>query len=137
MESINLNRRVDNIADHWQPEHLMTINSSHTLKVAKIQGSFIWHCHPDTDEVFYCISGGPMRLELSTKATSPEQAERSGVDHAIELNVGDMFKVPRGVQHRPVADLETGILMIESVGTVNTGDREGHALTAALKGSEV
>jgi hypothetical protein len=48
-----------------------------------------------------------------------------------------MFKVPRGVQHRPVADVETGILMIERVGTVNTGDREGHELTTALKGSEV
>ena len=137
MDSINLNSRVSTITEHWQPEHVMTVDSSHTLKVAKIQGSFIWHCHPDTDEVFYCVSGGPMRLEMSTQATSPEHAERLGVDQTVELKVGDLFKVPRGVQHRPVADVETGIMMIEKVGTVNTGDREGHERTATLKGSEV
>ena len=137
MESVNLNSRVDGIKDHWQPEHLMTVDSSHTLKVAKIKGPFIWHSHPDTDEVFYCVSGGPMRLEISTKATSPEHAEQLGVDHTVELQVGDMYKVPQGVQHRPIADVETGILMIERVGTVNTGDREGHELTAVLKGSEI
>lgn len=137
MESINLNTRVNAITSHWQPEHLMTVDSSHTLKVAKISGSFIWHSHPDTDEVFYVVSGGPMRLELSSKATSPEHAEQLGVDQTVELKVGDLFKVPRGVQHRPVADVETGIMMIEKVGTVNTGDREGHERTATLKGSEV
>jgi mannose-6-phosphate isomerase-like protein (cupin superfamily) len=137
METINLIHRVDKITEHWQPEHLMTVDSSHTLKIAKISGTFIWHSHPETDEVFYCVSGGPMRLEISAKATSPEHAEQLGVDHTVELKVGDMFKVPRGVQHRPVADVETGIMMIERVGTVNTGDREGHELTTALKGSEV
>jgi mannose-6-phosphate isomerase-like protein (cupin superfamily) len=137
MEPINLTQRVDKITEHWQPEHLMTVDASHTLKIAKISGKFIWHSHPETDEAFYCVSGGPMRLEISTKATSPEHAEQLGVDHTVELNVGDMFKVPRGVQHRPVADVETGILMIERVGTVNTGDREGHEMTTALKGSEV
>jgi mannose-6-phosphate isomerase-like protein (cupin superfamily) len=136
METTNLTQRVDQIKSHWQPEHLMTVDSSHTLKVAKIQGSFIWHCHPDTDEVFYCVSGGPMKLELSTKATSPEHAEELGVDQTVELRVGDIFKVPRGVQHRPVAEIETGIMMIEKVGTVNTGDREGHKMTSELKGSE-
>lgn len=137
MQSTNLHHRVSAITEHWQPEHLMTVDSSHTLKIAKIQGSFIWHSHPDTDEVFYCVSGGPMRLEICTKATSPEEAEQLGPDSAVELNVGDMFKVSKGVQHRPVADAETGILMIERVGTVNTGDREGHELTAVLKGSEL
>ena len=78
-----------------------------------------------------------MRLELSSKATSPEHAEQLGVDQTVELKVGDLFKVPRGVQHRPVADVETGIMMIEKVGTVNTGDQEGHERTATLKGSEV
>jgi mannose-6-phosphate isomerase-like protein (cupin superfamily) len=78
MEPVNLNSRVGSIKGHWQPEHLMTVDSSHTLKIAKIKGSFIWHSHPDTDEVFYCVSGGPMRLEISTKATSPEQAEQLG-----------------------------------------------------------
>ena len=75
-----------------------------------------------------------MRLELSTQATSPEHAEQLGPDQKVELRVGDIFKVPRGVQHRPVADIETGIMMIEKVGTVNTGDREGHEMTTIVKG---
>ncbi|KAL1582875.1 hypothetical protein WHR41_08426 [Cladosporium halotolerans] len=137
MQSINLHNRVAAISDHWQPEHVLTVDSSHTVKVAKIQGSFIWHSHPDTDEVFYCVSGGPMKLEFSTKASSPQEAEKLGVDQTVELKAGDMFKVPRAMQHRPVAEQETGIMMIEKVGTVNTGDQEGHERTSKLKGDEV
>lgn len=136
MEPINLHTRVQSITGHWQPEHLLTVDSSHTLKIAKIQGPFIWHCHPETDEVFYCVSGGAMRLELSTKATSPQHAEELGADQIVTLDVGDVFKVPRGLQHRPLADVETGIMMLEKVGTVNTGDQAGHELTANLKGEE-
>jgi mannose-6-phosphate isomerase-like protein (cupin superfamily) len=134
MEATNLIHRVDQIKDHWQPEHLMTVDSSHTLKLGKIQGSFIWHCHPETDEVFYCVSGGPMRIELSTKATSPEHADELGANQTVELKVGDIFKVPQGMQHRPVTDAETGIMILEKVGTVNTGDREGHEMTTIVKG---
>lgn len=75
-----------------------------------------------------------MRLELSTQATSPHHAEELGADQIVTLNLGDVFKVPRGLQHRPVADVETGIMMLEKVGTVNTGDQTGHELTAVLKG---
>ena len=99
------------------------------MKIATIKGDFIWHSHPDTDEVFYCVSGGPFRIELSTQAQSAEEAEKIGRDDVVELAVGDVFCVPRGTQHRPVADVETGILMIEKVGTVNTGDREGDERT--------
>lgn len=77
-----------------------------------------------------------MRLELSTKATSPLEAEELGADQTVELHVGDVFKVPRGLQHRPVAEVETGIMMLEKVGTVNTGDQQGHERTAVLKGDE-
>lgn len=99
------------------------------MKVATIKGDFIWHCHPDTDEVFYCVTGGPFRIELSKQAHSSEEAEKLGRDDAVELSVGDVFCVPKGMQHRPVADVETGILMIERTGTVNTGDRDGHRRT--------
>lgn len=78
-----------------------------------------------------------MRLELCAKASTPEEAEAEGADKVVELSVGDVFLVPRGVQHRPVAEGETGILMIERVGTVNTGDREGHERTAKVEGVEV
>ena len=93
------------------------------MKIATIKGDFVWHSHAETDEVFYCVSGGPFRIELATLASSPEEAEKSGKDDEVELKVGDVFCVPRGMQHRPVADVEAGILMIEKVGTVNTGER--------------
>ncbi|KAM0720080.1 hypothetical protein Q7P37_004216 [Cladosporium fusiforme] len=137
IQPTNLQTRLDAIDAHWQPSHIATLNSSHSIKIAKIQGPFIWHSHPDTDEVFHVLSGGPMRLELCTKASSPQEAEGEGGDRVVELRVGDVFVVPRGVQHRPVAEKETGILMIEKVGTVNTGDREGHERTAQLEGREV
>lgn len=128
-KALNVNDRVNAITEHWHPESLLTINQSHSIKIATIKGPFIWHCHPETEEVFYCVSGGPFRIELSTNAASPEEAEKVGKDDAVELKVGDMFCVPQGMQHRPVADVETGILMIEKVGTVNTGDREGDERT--------
>lgn len=128
-EAINLNSRVDAITSHWHPELLLTVNDTHSMKVATIKGDFIWHSHPDTDEVFYCISGGPFRIELSTSASSPEEAEKLGMDDSVEMKVGDVFCVPRAVQHRPLADVETGIMIIEKIGTANTGDREGHERT--------
>lgn len=133
----NLQESVSQVDGHWNPSHLMTLDDSHSLKVAKIQGDFIWHSHPDTDEMFYCISGGPMKLELCTSAKSPEEAERLGLDQVVELKVGDVFSVPRGMQHRPRAEAETGILMIEKVGTVNTGDREGDKRTVYVDEKQV
>ena len=131
--SINLKESVAATQGFWNPQHLLTLDGSHSLKVANIKGDFIWHSHPNTDELFYCVSGGPFKLELSTKAKSPEEAEKIGLDEVVELKVGDIFCVPRGMQHRPVADNETGILMVEKVGTVNTGDREGDERTVYVK----
>ena len=126
---INLPTRLESITSHWSPECVVTANASHSFKIAKLKGDFIWHSHPDTDEVFYCVSGGPLRIELSTRAKSPAEAEKLGADDVAELNVGDLFCVPQGMQHRPVGDGETGVLIVEKVGTVNTGDREGDAKT--------
>lgn len=111
---VNLPAKLTAITKHWTPEHVLTINQSHSLKVAQIKGEFIWHSHPNTDEVFYCVSGGPFQLELEGQET-------------VELKVGDIFCVPQGLRHRPVAPVETGILLIEKVGTVNTGDEESGA----------
>lgn len=134
-KAVNLKTQVDAITEHWQPELVLTMNDSHSMKIAQIKGDFIWHSHPNTDEVFYCVSGGPFRIELSTNAKSPEEAEKLGQDEAVELKVGDVFCVPQGMQHRPMADVETGILMIEKVGTVNTGDREGDERTVYVNES--
>lgn len=119
----NVKSRVGAINSHWTPELLMTFNNSHSMKIATIKGDFIWHSHPETDEIFFCVSGGPFRIELNTTASSPAEAEKAGMDDAVELKVGDVFCVPRGMQHRPIADVEAGIMMIEKVGTMNTGER--------------
>ena len=128
-QAININSRVDAINSHWTPELISTFNNSHSIKVATIKGEFIWHSHPQTDEVFFCVSGGPFKIELNMSAESPEEAEKAGKEDAVELKVGDVFCVPQGMQHRPVADVETGILMIEKIGTVNTGDRPQNEMT--------
>lgn len=120
-ERTNLISTLGDMTKYWSPEHVLTMNESHSLKVAKLQGEFIWHAHPDTDELFLCLSGGPFRLEI---ADAPSGSEKDGF-RAVEMKVGDVFNVPKGVRHRPVAPVETGVLLIEKVGTVNTGDEEG------------
>lgn len=87
-----------------------------------MHGNFIWHAHPNTDELFYCVSGGPLRLEL---ADAESNDETRGPIVVQTLHPGDLFKVPRGRRHRPVAHDEAGVLLMELVGTVNTGDAEG------------
>lgn len=77
-----------------------------------------------------------MKIELSTKANNPDEAEKLGANDVVGLRVGDIFCVPKGVQHRPVADSETGILMVEKVGTVNTGDQEGDKRTVYVDEGE-
>lgn len=131
-KTTNLNSRVDAINSHWTPELVTTFNNSHSMKIATIKGDFIWHSHPETDEVFYCVSGGPFKIELNTTASSPEEAEKVGMDDVVELKVGDVFCVPRGMQHRPRAQVEAGILMIEKVGTVNTGERTDSGRTVLV-----
>lgn len=80
------------------------------VKIAKLLGEFIWHAHPDSDELFLVVSGA-IRMELR--------------DQSVELGEGDVFVVPKGVEHRPVAESEASVLMIELKGTVNTGDAGG------------
>ena len=80
------------------------------FKLAKIQGEFVWHQHVDTDEVFVVLSGN-MKIELR--------------DGCVELSAGEMYVVPRGVEHKPVAEQECQILLIEPAGVLNTGDAGG------------
>lgn len=128
----NLTQTLSTIDSTWKPQHLLTLNGSHSLKLAKIHGDFIWHSHLDTDELFYCVSGGPLSIDIHTSAASAEEAEKAGAEETVQLRVGDVFCVPRRVQHRPRAGVETGILMVEKVGTVNTGDREGDRRTVRV-----
>ncbi len=106
MHAINLAEKLATFADHWQPRVVGRFNG-HDLMVVKVKGEFIWHKHEDTDDFFLVLSGS-IRIEL-----------RDGV---VCLGPGEIFVVPKGVEHRPVAEQEAHILLIEPQGTPNTGD---------------
>jgi mannose-6-phosphate isomerase-like protein (cupin superfamily) len=106
---INLRDKLDRIAGHWQPRVVAELND-YQFKLAKIQGEFVWHAHADTDEVFFVVDG-EMTLEFR--------------DGKVDLKAGDMYVVPRGVEHKPVAARECAIMLVEPRGTVNTGSAGG------------
>jgi mannose-6-phosphate isomerase-like protein (cupin superfamily) len=97
------------IPETWQPRVVAEMND-YQFKCTRIEGEFIWHSHPDTDEAFLVIEG-EMRIEF-----------RDGV---VQMQAGDLFVVPRGMEHKPVADTECRILIIEPRGVKNTGNAGG------------
>ena len=106
IRSINLTQKLSTFKEQWSPRIIAQMNDYH-FKLAKIQGEFIWHQHPDTDEVFYVVMG-EMSIEFR--------------EQALRLSEGELCVVPRGVEHKPVAEEECHILLIEPAGTLNTGD---------------
>ena len=106
---INLKAKFDCFSDHWSPRVVAEMND-YQFKLVKLQGAFVWHDHPDTDECFLVIDGA-LRIELR--------------DGAVELQAGEMYVVPKGVEHRPVAEAEAHVMLIEPRGVVNTGDAGG------------
>ena len=105
----NLDKVLAAITEHWQPHRLTSVND-YDVKVAKVQGEFVWHTHPDTDELFLVVAG---ELVIQLR------------DGDVTLGPGDTYVVPRGVEHCPKAELETSIVMVEPQGTINTGDAGG------------
>jgi len=103
---INLQEKLTKFSEHWSPKVIAQMNDYH-FKIAKVRGEFVWHDHPETDEVFIVLKG---QLEIHLR------------DGNVVLNEGEMFVVPKGLEHKPVAEQECHILLIEPVGTVNTGD---------------
>ncbi len=107
MEKVSINKKFMNLKEHWSPKVIAELND-YQFKIAKIKGEFIWHHHDETDEVFIVIDGN-MKIEL-----------RDGV---VELNKGDLYVVPKGVEHKPTASEECKIMLVEPRGVVNTGNR--------------
>jgi mannose-6-phosphate isomerase-like protein (cupin superfamily) len=105
-QSINFQDKLSKFSEHWSPRIISQMNDYH-FKVAKIEGEFVWHDHPQTDEVFIVLKG---QLEIQFR------------DGHVMLNEGEMFVVPKGLEHKPVAEQECHILLVEPAGTVNTGD---------------
>lgn len=105
-QSINLREKLAKISEHWSPRIIAQMNDYH-LKIARVQGEFVWHDHPETDEIFIVLKG---QLEIQLR------------DGSVMLNEGELFVVSKGVEHKPVAEQECHILLVEPAGTVNTGE---------------
>jgi mannose-6-phosphate isomerase-like protein (cupin superfamily) len=105
-DKINLAEKLATFSEHYRPRTVGTFNG-HDLMVVKLKGPFTWHKHDDTDD-FFLVLKGRLRIELR--------------DRNIDLGPGEIFVVPKGVEHRPVADEEVHLLLIEPTGTPNTGD---------------
>ena len=106
MEKVNLAQKFASFSEHWSPKVVAELNGQH-VKVCKFQGEYIWHHHDDEDEMFL-VTKGSMRLEFR--------------DRTVELSEGEFCVVPRGVEHRPVAEREVECLVFEPATTRNTGN---------------
>jgi mannose-6-phosphate isomerase-like protein (cupin superfamily) len=112
-DAINLAEKLAQFSDHFAPRTVATFNGNDVM-VTKLQGEFVWHTHDDSDDFFLVLQG---RLTIRLR------------DGEVTLGPGELFVVPRGVEHQPYAEEETHILLIEPTGTPNTGD----AATAASR----
>ena len=108
MERIDLDHALSRFDDHWSPKIIAALNGQE-VKLAKFRGAFDWHAHAEEDELFLVLAGA-FRMEFR--------------DRSVELERGQMIVVPRGVEHRPVADQECAVLLFEPAGLGNTGDGE-------------
>jgi len=106
VNAINLEQKLSTFSEYFQPRTVGQFNG-HDLMVVKVKGEFVWHKHDDTDD-FFLVLRGRITIELR--------------DGAVTLGPGEMFVVPKGAEHRPVAAEEAHILLIEPTGTPNTGD---------------
>ena len=106
MKAVNLEEKLSTFSGHWQPRTVGEFNG-HDLMVVKLKGAFHWHQHDDTDDFFLVLKG---RLTIKMH------------EGDVTLGPGEMFVVPKGVQHCPVAEEEVHLLLIEPTGTPNTGD---------------
>jgi len=107
--AINFEDKLKKFSEHWSPKIIAQMNDYH-FKLVKFQGDFVWHQHADTDEVFITLDG-EMRIDFR--------------DGAVILKTGEMFVVPKGIEHKPHAEKECKILLIEPAGIINTGDAVG------------
>jgi mannose-6-phosphate isomerase-like protein (cupin superfamily) len=112
-KAISLEQKFELFTEQWAPRVIAEMNN-YQFKLAKLQGEFIWHNHPETDETFLVVEGN-LRIDFR--------------DGQISLGPGEMFVVPKGVEHKPYAEGEVKVMIIEPHGVLNTG-HEGGDLTA-------
>ena len=112
-KAINLEKKFSLFSEPWQPKVIAEMND-YQLKIVRLEGDFVWHDHPDTDEVFLVLEG-ELRIDLE--------------EGHVDVAAGELYVVPKGVRHKPYAALEVKLMLIEPRGVTNTGD-EGGKLTA-------
>jgi mannose-6-phosphate isomerase-like protein (cupin superfamily) len=105
MNKVNIKEKLSKFSDLWSPKIIAEMND-YQFKLVKIDGEFVWHNHEDTDEVFIVIDGN-MRIEFE--------------DDTVELTEGDMYVVPKGVNHKPSSESLCNVMLVEPRGVVNTG----------------
>jgi len=115
MQPINLNACLRQFSEHWSPRIIASLNDQE-VKIAKFQGAFDWHAHENEDELFLVVHG-EFTMEFR--------------DRSVALREGEMIIVPRGVEHRPVAERECHVLLFEPAGLINTGDAEASDRTTS------
>ena len=108
MDVIDLSDKLALFSDHWSPRIVAALNGQE-VKLAKFIGAFDWHRHPDEDEMFLVLKGS-FTMEFR--------------DRSVEVHEGQMLVVPKGVEHRPMAEEECSVMLVEPAGLVNTGDAE-------------
>jgi mannose-6-phosphate isomerase-like protein (cupin superfamily) len=106
MNRINLAEKLATFSDHWSPRTVAEFNG-HDIMVVKVKGEFVWHKHDDTDDFFLILKG---MLDIQLR------------DRTVTVGPGEIFVVPKGIEHRPVAREEVHLLLIEPSGTPNSGD---------------
>ena len=106
MERVNLEEKLSQLDEHWSPKIVGELNGQH-VKLAKVLGEFVWHHHEHEDEMFYVVKG-----ELTLKFR----------DRDVVLKAGEFCVVPRGVEHKPVAEKEVHLMLFEPASTLNTGN---------------
>ncbi|MEO3433914.1 cupin domain-containing protein [Inquilinus sp. CAU 1745] len=107
--AINLEKKFDLFSEQWTPKVIAEMND-YQFKIARLEGDFVWHDHPDTDETFIVL-GGELRIDFR--------------DGHVLLKAGEMFVVPKGVEHKPYAEKEVRLMLIEPRGVLNTGNVGG------------
>ena len=112
-KAISFAEKFSKFSETYSPKVIAEMNN-YQFKLVRVEGEFVWHDHPDTDEVFIMIEGS---LDIEFR------------DGKVTLNTGEMYVIPKGVEHRPVAEKECKIMLVEPKGVVNTGDAGGE-LTA-------
>ena len=110
MRVVNLRQRFDLLPEYWQPRVVAELNDRE-FKIARVRGDFVWHDHADTDEAFFRPRGHAPASSLP--------------DGAVEIGRSELYFVPRGMRHRPVAEEEVKLMLVKPRGVVNTGDERG------------